>query len=367
MYYFYDAFQNKSGDALPGYCARLMDLDNHPVPIFADPAGTPISAVSGKDDAAITDGNGMLRFYVPSGVYHLQLSNPNGEHMHTEKAVPMFSVEDVANDLASDDPGKGAALVTMEGGGTVQSAIDGLAAAIEALPSPSDIDERARDALAAALVAGENITITPDDSGNTITISAEGGAIYTDEMARDAIGAALTDTGLAVVTPSDGSDTIDINVPAASASDVNAGTATGSAVTPDALAGSNLGTKTVMVLVSDPNGAAITTGDGKAFVRITSDLNGMNLVGCGAVLDSAGTGGGFLCQLRRKRSGSDVDMLSTRISLDSGENDSADAATAAAINGSNDDVATADRIYIDLDGVPTTAKGLTVWLQFRLP
>lgn len=361
MFYFYDAFLNKSGDALPGYCARLTDLENHAVPIFADPSGTPIAAVSGKEDAAITDENGMLRFYVPSGVYHLQLSNPSGDHMHTEKAVPMFSVEDVTTDLASDEPGKGAALVTMEGGGSVQSAIAGLAAAVEG------IEERARDALAAALVAGENITITPDDSGNTITISAEGGAIYTDEMARDAIGAALTDTGLAVVTPNDGGDTIDINVPAASASDVNAGTATGSAVTPDALAGSNLGTKTVMVLVSDPNGSAITAGDGKAFVWITSDLNGMNLVGCGAVLDSAGTGGGFLCQLRRKRSGSDADMLSTRISIDSGENDSADAATAAAINGSNDDVTTADRIYIDLDGVPTTAKGLTVWLQFRLP
>jgi hypothetical protein len=82
------------------------------------------------------------------------------------------------------------------------------------------------------------------------------------------------------------------------------------------------------------------------------------------VLDTAGTGGGFLCQLRRKRSGSDVDMLSTRISIDSGENDSADG-TPPAINASNDDVATGDRIYIDLDGVPTGGKGLAVEMQFR--
>lgn len=365
MFYFYDAFLNRSGDAMPGYLARLFDTENHPVPIFADSGGTPIATVSGREDTAITDGNGMLRFYVPSGVYSLQLSNPNGDHMHTEKLVPMFSAEDVLTDLASDTPGRGAAMVAVQGGGSVQSAINGLSAAIEGLPAI--IDERARDALGAALVAGENISITPNDAGDSITISAEGGAIYTDEMARDAVANALTDTGLAVVTPNDGGDTIDINVPASSAADINTGTATDSAVTPDALAGSNLGTKTVMVLVSDPNGSAITTGDGKAFLRVTSDLSGMNLVGCGAVLDTAGTGGGFLCQLRRKRSGSDVDMLTTRISIDSGENDSADAATAAAINASNDDVATADRIYIDLDGVPTTAKGLTVWLQFRLP
>jgi hypothetical protein len=126
----------------------------------------------------------------------------------------------------------------------------------------------------------------------------------------------------------------------------------------------DLGTATVTMLVSDPAGSAITTGDGKAFYRVPSTLNGMSLIACAAVLDTAGTGGGFLCQLRRKRSGSDVDMLSTRISIDSGENDSADG-TPPAINASNDDVATGDRIYIDLDGVPTGGKGLAVEMQFR--
>lgn len=122
--------------------------------------------------------------------------------------------------------------------------------------------------------------------------------------------------------------------------------------------------KTVQILVSDPNGSAITTGDGKAFFRVPAQLDGLDLVGAAAVLDTAGTGGGFLLQLRRKRSGSDVDMLSTRVSIDSGENDSADATAAYAINTSNDDVATADRIYFDLDGVPTGGKGLVVELTF---
>ena len=43
-----------------------------------------------------------------------------------------------------------------------------------AVPGGAYSDEQARDAIAAALVAGSNITITPDDAGDTITISATG-------------------------------------------------------------------------------------------------------------------------------------------------------------------------------------------------
>lgn len=153
----------------------------------------------------------------------------------------------------------------------------------------------------------------------------------------------------------------------ASAAEVSAGSEAAKAVSPDALAASRFGTGGATILVSDPNGSAITTGDGKAYFRVPSTYNGMNLVACSATLDTAGTGGGFLCQLRRKRSGSDVDMLSTRIGIDSGENDSADGGTPPVIDTSNDDVATGDRIYIDLDGVPTGGKGLSVEMQFQMP
>lgn len=128
-----------------------------------------------------------------------------------------------------------------------------------------------------------------------------------------------------------------------------------------------LTTAVITLLISDPSGTAITTGDGKAYWPVPATLNGSNLIACRAVLDTAGTGGGFLLQLRRKRSGSDVDMLSTRISIDSGENDSNDATTPPVIDATKDDVATGDRIYFDVDGVPTGGKGLTAELTFRQP
>jgi hypothetical protein len=60
-------------------------------------------------------------------------------------------------------------------------------------------------------------------------------------------------------------------------------------------------------------------------------------------------------------------MLSTALTIDVSEFDSIDAATAAVINASNDDVVTGDQIHIDIDGAGTGAKGLCVGLIFRLP
>jgi hypothetical protein len=61
-------------------------------------------------------------------------------------------------------------------------------------------------------------------------------------------------------------------------------------------------------------------------------------------------------------------MLSTVITIDSGETDTSTAAAAAVIDTANDDVATGDRIRIDIDAVSSTpAKGLYCELIFQLP
>lgn len=111
---------------------------------------------------------------------------------------------------------------------------------------------------------------------------------------------------------------------------------------------------------------SLATGDGQAFFRIPAELNGMNLTGVDAAVYTAGTTNTLDVQIRNKTDG--VDMLSTKITIDSTETDSSTAATPAVINTSNDDVATGDLIAIDIDAVHTTpAKGLVVSMRFELP
>ncbi len=108
------------------------------------------------------------------------------------------------------------------------------------------------------------------------------------------------------------------------------------------------------------------TGDGKAFFRIPEELNGMNLTGVAMSVYTAGTTGTTDVQLRNKTD--TQDMLSTKLTIDSGETDTSTAATPAVINTTYDDVVTGDIIAVDVDAVSTTkAKGLYLQLRFELP
>lgn len=71
------------------------------------------------------------------------------------------------------------------------------------------IAEAIRDIIGVALVAGANITVTPDDTANTITIAAPA-AGYTDEQVRDVMGAALVAGSNITITPDDTLNTITI-------------------------------------------------------------------------------------------------------------------------------------------------------------
>lgn len=80
------------------------------------------------------------------------------------------------------------------------------------------IDERIRDVIGTAIVAGNNIDVTVSDGSDTITIDVEAlttadlsdFATAVDERARDALGTALVaGTGI-TITPSDPGDTITV-------------------------------------------------------------------------------------------------------------------------------------------------------------
>lgn len=152
---------------------------------------------------------------------------------------------------------------------------------------------------------------------------------------------------------------------AANASEVNTGTDAAKFATPDAIAGSYAGTKSVQVVAFDYT-TALAIGDGAAYFRVPSALNGMNLVAVAARVITAGTTGTTDIQIANVTQA--ADMLTTKITIDSTETDSSTAATPAVIDTNNDDVATGDLIRIDVDAVSTTKpKGLIVTLEFRLP
>lgn len=193
-------------------------------------------------------------------------------------------------------------------------------------------------------------------SGTALAISNGGTGQTSAANAFGALKQAATDSASGVVE-------------LATAAETTTGTDTGRAVTPDGLAGSDFGKTVVSILVfDDSQDVAIGDGAGDVFWRVPAVLNGYNLVAVAAHVQTAGTTNTTDVQIARTRSGSTVDMLTTKITIDSTEVDSATAATPAAINASNDDVATADRIRIDVDAVSTTPpKGLLVELTFQLP
>lgn len=187
--------------------------------------------------------------------------------------------------------------------------------------------------------------------------------------------------GTGISTVDSDTDTVTINADSASTTavgvveltttaEVDTGTDTARAITADALAGSVFGTKEVQLLVFDDSEDVVTgDGAGDLFFRVPSTYDGMNLVAVAASHQTAGAGTGTeTTDIQIHNVTNAVDMLSTALTIDEDETDSSTAATAAAINASNDDVSTGDQLRIDVDGVTSTPpKGLLVDLQFRLP
>jgi hypothetical protein len=121
--------------------------------------------------------------------------------------------------------------------------------------------------------------------------------------------------------------------------------------------------KTVVIQVSDPNGDAITSGDGKAFFTVPASLNGCNIIDADVSLTTASTSGTPTIQIRNVTDSQDV--LSTRITVDANEKTSYTASTQPVINTSYDDVSTGDQLAVDIDVAGTGVKGLSVILIFK--
>lgn len=220
--------------------------------------------------------------------------------------------------------------------------------------------------LAATAVVTEGEGINSSDNDTSLPTSA---AVknYVDTFAGSSnittVGTLSSGNADAIVSAA--STTTAGKVEIAIASEINTGTDTGRAISPDSLAGSNFGIRYFSLTLFGPTEDS-ATGDGKAYFHVPPGLNGMNLTYVHGYNVSAGTTGTTDIQIHNLTD--TADMLTTKLTIDSGENGSDTAATAAVINGAADDVATNDVIRIDVDAVSTTpGKGTIVTLGFSLP
>ncbi len=107
----------------------------------------------------------------------------------------------------------------------------------------------------------------------------------------------------------------------------------------------------------------LTTGDGKFIFACPPSINGYNLIDADAWCSTPSSSGLVIVQIRNISAG--FDMLTTRITIDSGEYDSYTAATPPVIDTAHDDVLTGHRLAIDVDGAGTGVTGFGVTLSFQ--
>ncbi|MBT3390354.1 MAG: hypothetical protein HN413_08070 [Chloroflexi bacterium] len=191
-------------------------------------------------------------------------------------------------------------------------------------------------------------------------LNVEDGADVTDGTNVAAAGAAISGGA-----HHDGfSDFVaDEHSPSASAGETTTGTAANRHITPGGLAGSDYG-KRIIEIMHTQSDTAVSIGDGTIGIGITAELNGWNIVDCYAFVHTQGVTGTTDIQLRRRRSGSDVDVMSTKVTIGAEYY-----ANDGVINTANDDLATGDQLYVDVDAVHsgTAPNGLTVAIVAQLP
>jgi hypothetical protein len=107
----------------------------------------------------------------------------------------------------------------------------------------------------------------------------------------------------------------------------------------------------------------VATGDGKVIFIVPAELNGWLLTAVASGISTVSSSGLPTVQLRNVTDSQD--MLSTKLSIDANEYTSYTAATPAVIDTGHDDVATGDRIAVDVDVAGTGAKGLQVMMTFE--
>lgn len=106
----------------------------------------------------------------------------------------------------------------------------------------------------------------------------------------------------------------------------------------------------------------VVAGDTAFFLEVPVHANEYVLTSVGAYLTTTGSGATTV-QVRHDANG---DMLSTAMTIDSGERSTLTAATPPVINTAVRRVAWGDFIHIDVDTVAAGSQGLAIKLAFRI-
>ena len=151
----------------------------------------------------------------------------------------------------------------------------------------------------------------------------------------------------------------------ASIAETSAATEAAKAVTPDGLAGSDYGKRSV-ILQPIADDLAHTVADGKQYFPTPEWLAGWNLVDVRTRIITAGTTNLFSVMVHNLTQ--TADMLSTVCSIDTGELLSDTAAAPVVIDAAEDDITSGDLLRIDFKAIHSTpGKGAYIELVFSMP
>ncbi len=149
----------------------------------------------------------------------------------------------------------------------------------------------------------------------------------------------------------------------ATSAETTTGTDADKAVTPDALAGSNLGKRGGAVQIV-AKGDAVSVGDEATFAPVTSFLNGQNISNIICNVETKGVTGATSIQVIRRRDGVSATVLSTPVTIGDEW-----FAQDGAIDTSYDDLATGDSLDFTVTAIHsgTAPNGLNCAFECNLP
>ena len=209
-------------------------------------------------------------------------------------------------------------------------------------------------------IVHQNLSGAGSNTHSQIDTHISDGTIHYTQASITTVGTVTT--GNVDVVVSNASLTVKGKVELATSTETTTGSDATRSVTPDGFRGSDYG-KTSFALVIELTDTAPTVADGLDGIPIPVELNGWNIVSVHINAgDAKGTSGTTEVQVRRKRVGVDVDVLTTKVTMGD-EWFAAD----GSINTSNDDLATGDMLYVDLDVVRTGLLGLSVDIIAQKP